>query len=479
MKIKKYICLIIAVLIMIETTSVVLADEYEDGYEYEDFNSCIGTYYQMGHYNGEPILWKCVDVDDEGVLIMSHNVLCLKAYSGGRYSMIPTPGIDDPYDSWETSNIRAWLNSTEKGGNVKWVLDNTPKEKYVQAFPYDQEDGFLSSTNFTDSELSLMKTIYQWQVLNRKEAQKTENGIKFAFGTSYYYPPYTKYGGYEQGSGGYDDISDFAYIAGAMYRLEDTVFLIDERQGYNIWENFGTLIANPTDILYEEVKDMIIWPKEAPLKETRALWSTLLRSDRVVLDGTKTNVYSQMNIHGIRPAFYLNTDRMTILSGSGTETDPYIIDGIEQEGTAVFCNGDEVYFDQEPVEENDRLLVPARAIFESLGAEVTYDDGDGVIIAKNDERTVVMQIDNPDIGNGYEVITLDVPPRLIGDRTMVPLRAISEAFDCKVSHTEELNRVSVDKPKLPMDFGEKPEKPKENWQTEDFFKLYGEGWEPF
>ena len=89
-------------------------------------------------------------------------------------------------------------------------------------------------------------------------------------------------------------------------------------------------------------------------------------------------------------------------------------------------------FDQQPIEEDDRLLVPVRSIFEQLGAEVTYDDGDGVITANNGERTVVMQIDNPEMGNGTEVFTLDVAPKLVGDRTVVPLRAVSEAFDCRV-----------------------------------------------
>ena len=39
---------------------------------------------------------------------------------------------------------------------------------------------------------------------------------------------------------------------------------------------------------------------------------------------------------GVRPAFYLNEDNMIIKSGSGTENDPYKIDGYGQEGIGVF-----------------------------------------------------------------------------------------------------------------------------------------------
>ena len=38
-----------------------------------------GTYYQMGRYNGEPILWRCADnTDENGVLLVSDRILCLK-----------------------------------------------------------------------------------------------------------------------------------------------------------------------------------------------------------------------------------------------------------------------------------------------------------------------------------------------------------------------------------------------------------------
>ncbi len=156
---------------------------------------------------------------------------------------------------------------------------------------------------------------------------------------------------------------------------------------------------------------------------------------------------------GVRPAFYLNEDNMIIKSGSGTENDPYKIDGYGQEGIAVFSQGKQLNLDQQPIEENDRLLVPVRAIFESLGAEVSYDDGDGVITANDGERTVVMQIDNYEMGNGTEVFTLDTAPRIVGERTMVPLRAVSEAFDAKVTYVENLQRVVVDKPE-PQVFSE-------------------------
>ena len=39
-------------------------------------------------------------------------------------------------------------------------------------------------------------------------------------------------------------------------------------------------------------------------------------------------------------------------------------------------------FDEEPVEESERLLVPVRAIFEELGAEVEWEEETQIITAK-------------------------------------------------------------------------------------------------
>ena len=40
----------------------------------------IGDYLQMGTYDGEPILWRCVDVDRNDYLMLSDKILCLKPF---------------------------------------------------------------------------------------------------------------------------------------------------------------------------------------------------------------------------------------------------------------------------------------------------------------------------------------------------------------------------------------------------------------
>lgn len=103
-------------------------------------------------------------------------------------------------------------------------------------------------------------------------------------------------------------------------------------------------------------------------------------------------------------------------------------------------NGEEVVFaDQQPVIVEDRTLVPFRALFEQLGAEdITWDETNRTVRAKYNDKNMVLEIDNTTAIVGDEKITLDVPAQIIGDRTMVPLRFVSENFGYKVKFNNEI-----------------------------------------
>jgi len=109
----------------------------------------------------------------------------------------------------------------------------------------------------------------------------------------------------------------------------------------------------------------------------------------------------------------------------------------------VSVNGEFISFDQPPVMINDRTLVPLRAIFEKLGAKVIWNDSSQSVDAIRDETTVSLAIGGTDMYVNGEVKILDVPAQLIGGRTLVPVRAISEAFGCSVVWIEETQTVQI------------------------------------
>ncbi len=116
-----------------------------------------------------------------------------------------------------------------------------------------------------------------------------------------------------------------------------------------------------------------------------------------------------------------------------------------EEDIRVIVNGDEVVFpDQKPAIVNDRTLVPLRAIFEALKAEVEWDDETKTVTSKKGDISVSLAIDSDRLyQNGQEKI-LDVPAQIMNGRTMVPVRAISEAFQCQVGWDQNTRTVTVE-----------------------------------
>lgn len=102
-----------------------------------------------------------------------------------------------------------------------------------------------------------------------------------------------------------------------------------------------------------------------------------------------------------------------------------------------------VFVDQKPVIVGDRTLVPLRAIFETLGADVGWDDLTKTVTANRDDLTVSLAIGSDKLYvNGAEKI-IDVPAQIINSRTMVPIRAIAESFGCKVDWNDKNKSVII------------------------------------
>lgn len=115
----------------------------------------------------------------------------------------------------------------------------------------------------------------------------------------------------------------------------------------------------------------------------------------------------------------------------------------EEVTVGVELNGVRLEFDVPPQIINGRTMVPVRKIFESLGAEVNWDGETRTVTAKTEERIVVMQIDNTVISVNSTEIVLDVPPMIVNDRTLVPVRAASEGLGAVVQWRDETKTVII------------------------------------
>ena len=109
----------------------------------------------------------------------------------------------------------------------------------------------------------------------------------------------------------------------------------------------------------------------------------------------------------------------------------------------VTINGKNLTMDQPPVLVNDRTLVPVRAIFEALGAKVDWNNDTNTATGVLGETTVEIQIENTTAKVNGKDVTLDVPAKLINDRTLVPVRFISESLGAKVDWDNDTQTVII------------------------------------
>jgi|GEM_PF-2293122 len=96
-----------------------------------------------------------------------------------------------------------------------------------------------------------------------------------------------------------------------------------------------------------------------------------------------------------------------------------------------------------PISQNGRVLVPMRAIFASLGARLDYDGRTHTITATGAGHTVRLQIGNTGAIVDDRAIALDVPARIVGASTYVPLRFVAQSLGAVVGYDAASSLVTV------------------------------------
>ena len=148
----------------------------------------------LGTYNGEPIEWRVLKIEEEQAILVAKNILTMKAYDaaeGGKYNY--DGNVDywmEPLDGdwqmqvkvrgnsdWSASNIRIWLNSDKE---VVSYSDQKPNDRAMSELKngYDNEPGFLNG--FTQEELAAIvesEVITDGNVLANEECITTKDRV--------------------------------------------------------------------------------------------------------------------------------------------------------------------------------------------------------------------------------------------------------------------------------------------------------------
>ncbi len=118
----------------------------------------------------------------------------------------------------------------------------------------------------------------------------------------------------------------------------------------------------------------------------------------------------------------------------------------------VTVNGTAVEFeDQQPIILNDRTLLPVRGVMEALGKEVAWDSENSRAVISDASVSVSLGIGDAVMikevmADGLSVtenIELDSVPVIVNDRTLLPIRAVAEAFGAQVLWDSETSTVII------------------------------------
>ena len=452
MKLKRTLMSVLAVMML--CTAVCYA---EGGSEDPSFQK--GDYIQMGTYNGTPLLWRYTPFDTyytirgyrtnllEGYkiksqiedILYSDQILCFKPYD-------VADGKEELSNSWDEASLREWLNSTAERDAA-----------------YD-EKGFLGEGNFTRDERNAMKKtdvpffLPRWKLPEELKREAFKN--IFIYGS---------YHGNE-----FPDmncVADFDKMSTGLYAVaKDRVFLMDEILVFDIYANNHTAAAGLAEPLVAEYAQegynhpyWIRSPYNGRILSTNK--DTLPVSDACVISGEDEEIpfypktimslaefifgergdkYTHRQVDeakGVRPAFYLDRENAVVVSGTGTKEDPYILTG--KPGIVAMLNGVEQSYEQKPIEKDGQILVPLRAVFESLGAEVGWEEGTQMVTVTKDKEQVKIQVGSKVMEKNGEEIDFGYPAVLEGGRTMIPLSAVSESFSIQVDWNRDEQRIDI------------------------------------
>jgi len=113
----------------------------------------------------------------------------------------------------------------------------------------------------------------------------------------------------------------------------------------------------------------------------------------------------------------------------------------------VLLDGNPINFDVPPQIIDGRTMVPIRAIFEAMGAQVSWDDSTKTATAVKGDTTVIMWVNlvqlmiKNKISNKVEL--MDVSPVNKDGRVLAPARYVAESFGYNVEWLQDSSTVSI------------------------------------
>ena len=323
-------------------------------------------------------LTKCMDdsknyKDGYLPLLLSDESLCFKVFDapGSDERGSHARGDSDPVFGrrrfgspfWGDSNIRCWLNSAAEAGKVEWICGNPPTSERVTDWndAYDQEAGFLNA--FHEEEINVIKPVTQYTIIHLTDyPDMTEytQTIKYETrGINIRAAAESMLRGDSDDSidvlcffspEDLDDMCDpkaWEKEEETMQCFTDRVFLLDKGQLQTVINNAEILGSDYCRAKYKGRGDddpetfanqyalesskmdgdfARYWLRDSyKLRDLREYENSDVNTKVCTFNEDIVEIGPCANGIGVRPAFYLDVDKLGNITGDGSKDNPYRI----------------------------------------------------------------------------------------------------------------------------------------------------------
>jgi len=121
----------------------------------------------------------------------------------------------------------------------------------------------------------------------------------------------------------------------------------------------------------------------------------------------------------------------------------YKLNATYQTAVSVFLDGQLMTLDKAPIISKGTTMLPMRAIFEALGANVEWNQKNQTIIATKDQIKIQLTINNETAYKNNAKMSLAIAPFIQDSSTFVPLRFVSESLGAKVEWNQHSQSVRI------------------------------------
>lgn len=110
----------------------------------------------------------------------------------------------------------------------------------------------------------------------------------------------------------------------------------------------------------------------------------------------------------------------------------------------VEINGDAVIFpDVQPRMVGTVVMVPLRTVIERMGGTIGWDQTTQTATCNVDGKDIVLNIANSEATVDGQMRYLDLPPRIVGDRTLVPMRLFGDTLGNTVAWNADTDLLAI------------------------------------